>query len=251
MNGRCFYLCKSVPHLGKNSSGGKTMKLATVFLLVFSLGALAAPSTQPATHRAKVRIALVGDSTVQPSSGWGNGFAAQLVGDVECLNFARGGRSSKSFINEGHWKEALESKPDYILIQFGHNDQPGKGPERETDPKTTYPQWMSRYADESRAIGAKPILVTSIERRKWKDGKIVPSLSEYADAVRKLAKEKDVPLIDMNARTIELYEKLGEKGCEPLEPIDPKTKGLDGTHLNAKGAQVIGALVAEEVKKNI
>ena len=210
---------------------------------------LAAPSTQPTTRRAKVRIALVGDSTVQPSSGWGNGFAARLTGDIECLNFAKGGRSSKSFINEGHWKDALASKPDWVFIQFGHNDQPGKGPARETDPKTTYPEWMSKYIDESRAIGAKPVLITSIERRKWKDGKIVPSLTAYAEAVRKLATEKNVPLIDMNARTIELYEKLGEKGCDELEPIDPKTKRLDGTHLNAKGAEVIGGVVADEVKK--
>jgi lysophospholipase L1-like esterase len=212
--------------------------------------AFSAPSTQPTSRRAKVRIALAGDSTMQPTSGWGPGFAAQLTGDIECLNFARGGRSSKSFINEGHWKETLDSKPDYILIQFGHNDQPGKGPERETDPKTTYPEFMARYVDDARAIGAKPILITSIERRKWKDVKIVPSLTEYADAVKKVAKEKNVPLIDMNARTIELYEKLGEKGCEALEPPDPKNPGkLDATHLNAKGAQVIGKVVAEELKK--
>jgi lysophospholipase L1-like esterase len=227
------------------------MKLALLLSIFCSVTAFAAPSTQPTTNRAKIRIALVGDSTMQPSSGWGPGFASRLTGDIECLNFARGGRSSKSFINEGHWKEALDSKPDYILVQFGHNDQPGKGPERETDPKTTYRQYMSQYVDESRAIGAKPILITSIERRKWKDGKIVPSLTDYADAVKALAKEKDVPLLDMNARTIELYEKLGEKGCEELEPIDPKTKGLDATHLNAKGAEVIGKIVADELKKAI
>ena len=180
------------------------------------------PSTAPTTHRAKIRIALAGDSTVQDSTGWGLGFAAQLTGDIDCLNFAKGGRSSKSFINEGHWKDCLASRPDYILIQFGHNDQPGKGPERETDPKTTFPKFMSRYVDDARAIGAKPILITSIERRKWKDGKIVPSLTDYANAVKKLAAEKNVPLIDMNAHTIELYEKLGEKGCEALEPPDPK-----------------------------
>ena len=228
------------------------MRIATLICLFAALSISAAPSTQPTTHRAKVRIVLVGDSTVQPSSGWGNGFAARLTGDIECHNLARGGRSSKSFINEGHWKEALDSKPDYIFIQFGHNDQPGKGPERETDPKTTYPEFMSRYVDESRAIGAKPILITSIERRKWKDGKIVPSLTDYANAVQKLAEEKHVALIDMNARTIELYEKLGEKGCEPLEPPDPKSPGkLDGTHLNAKGAEVIGKIVADEVKRTI
>jgi lysophospholipase L1-like esterase len=224
------------------------MRLIAIVLVSSML--LGAASTQPATRRAKVRIALAGDSTMQPNSGWGPGFAAQLTGDIECLNFARGGRSSKSFINEGHWKETLDSKPDYILIQFGHNDQPGKGPERETDPKTTYPEFMARYVDDARAIGAKPILITSIERRKWNNGKIVPSLTDYADAVKRLAKEKDVPLIDMNTLTIELYEKLGEKGCEALEPPDPKAPGkLDATHLNAEGAAVIGKIVAEELKK--
>src|SRR5207302_7236274 len=101
-------------------------------------------------------------------------------------------------------------------------------------------------------IGAKPILITSIERRKWKDEKIVPSLTEYANAVKKLAEEKNVPLIDMNAKTIELYEKLGEKGCEELEPKDPKDPSkLDATHLNAKGSEVIGKIVAEELKNAV
>src|SRR5438034_6503987 len=158
----------------------------------------AAPSTQPATRRAKVLIALAGDSTVTDIVGWGVGFAKQLTGDVECLNFSQGGRSSKSFIDEGHWQKVLDAKPDYILIQFGHNDQPGKGPERETDPNSTYPEFMSRYVDEARAVGAKPILVTSIERRKWEGEKIRPTLTEYADAVKKVAVQKNVPLIDMN-----------------------------------------------------
>src|SRR5438094_895305 len=168
------------------------MRLSFALCLTFAVAALAAPSTQPATHRAKIRIALVGDSTVQPSSGWGNGFAACLTGDIECLNFAKGGRSSKSFINEGHWKEALDSKPDYILIQFGHNDQPGKGPERETDPKTTFRENLIRYLDEAKAAGAKPVLVTSIVRRNFEAaGKIrADSLVPYVAAVRELAAEK-------------------------------------------------------------
>src|SRR5690349_1816151 len=85
---------------------------------------MAAPSTQPA----KVRIALAGDSTVTDKSGWGVGFAKAMKDDVEVLNFAQGGRSSRSFVNEGHWKKVIDAKPDYVLIQFGHNDQPGKGP---------------------------------------------------------------------------------------------------------------------------
>src|SRR5438477_12971045 len=85
---------------GQKLFEGTVMRIATLICLFAALSISAAPSTQPTTHRAKVRIVLVGDSTVQPSSGWGNGFAARLTGDIECLNLARGGRSSKSFINE-------------------------------------------------------------------------------------------------------------------------------------------------------
>src|ERR1700722_16506397 len=81
-------------------------------------------AAEPATQRsptAKVLIVLAGDSTVTDSAGWGIGFAKQLGSDAQCINMSRGGRSSKSFIAEGRWKECLEIKPDYILIQFGHN----------------------------------------------------------------------------------------------------------------------------------
>jgi lysophospholipase L1-like esterase len=207
---------------------------------------------EAATQRAKVRIALAGDSTVTDKVGWGKGFAAQVQGDCEVINFSQGGRSSKSFIDEGHWNKVLAAKPDYVLIQFGHNDQPGKGPQRETDPKTTYREYLSKYIEDARAINCKPIIVTSIERRRWKDGKIDPTLTAYAEAARKVAEEKKVPLIDMNARTIELYEKLGEKGCEELEPKDPKDQTkLDTTHLNEKGSEVLGKIVADELKKAV
>src|SRR5437763_10007684 len=165
-----------------------------IVMLCASAAASAAPSTQPTTRRAKVLIALAGDSTVTDKVGWGVGFAKQLTGDVECINFSQGGRSSKSFIDEGHWKKVLDAKPDYILIQFGHNDQPGKGPERETDPKTTYRANLIRYIDEARAIGAKPVLVTSIVRRNFdENGKIKRDpLVGYAQAVRSVAAEKHV-----------------------------------------------------------
>src|SRR5262249_5100375 len=141
------------------------------------------PTSRPDAH---IKIVLVGDSTVQDSSGWGPGFKKLLDSRVVCINAARGGRSSKSFINEGSWAKALAEKPDYVRIQFGHTDQPGKGPERETDPATTYPQWMARYVDESRAIGARPVLITSLTRRNFDaDGKIRSDLGPYAEAVKK------------------------------------------------------------------
>jgi lysophospholipase L1-like esterase len=83
---------------------------------------------------------------------------------------ARGGRSSKSFIAEGLWKKCLDLKPDYVLIQFGHNDQPGHGADRETDPNTTYRQFMTQYVDDARAAGIKPVLITPMSRRQWGAG---------------------------------------------------------------------------------
>ena len=83
----------------------------------------------PAPSQAKtVRIVLVGDSTVTDGVGWGFGFKQYLGAGAECVNTAANGRSSKSFLDEGRWRDALALKGDYYLIQFGHNDEPGKGP---------------------------------------------------------------------------------------------------------------------------
>src|SRR4051812_6974067 len=148
--------------------------------LAAAAGAADGPRRADAPGGGKVRIALVGDSTVAVNGGWGPGFAERVGPAVECLNLARGGRSSRSYRDEGLWKGVIERKPDYILIQFGHNDQPGKGPERETDPATTYRQNMARYVDEARAVGARPILVTSLTRRRFNEqGKIESDLGPY------------------------------------------------------------------------
>src|SRR5688500_14571549 len=125
---------------------------------------VAVQSTQPSTARVggKVRIVLAGDSTVTDKQGWGPGFKALLRDDVECINLAKGGRSSKSFRNEGLWDQVLAAKPDFVLIQFGHNDEPGKGHERETDADTL-------------AAGATPGLVTALTRRQFRDDdRIIP-----------------------------------------------------------------------------
>jgi pectinesterase len=113
----------------------------------------------------KVKIVLVGDSTVTDKSGWGLGFKQFLNDQAECINTARGGRSSLSYMREGRWTNALALKGDYYLIQFGHNNQPGK-PGRSTD-MATYIANMEQYVDDARAIGAHPILVTPLTRREW------------------------------------------------------------------------------------
>ena len=206
-----------------------------------------------------IKIALVGDSTVTSSAGWGDGFTARLSDRVEVTNLSAGGRSSMSFVNEGRWKKCLELKPDYVLIQFGHNDQKVEDPKRGTDPKTTYRQYMTKYVDEARAAGIKPILVTSLSRRAWGyDGKIHSTLGPYVEVVLAIAKEKDVPLIDLHARSIDLYEKLGRTEVDTLSPrnaaTDPASKGkteIDHTHLNAKGSRVVGSLLAEDMVKAV
>jgi lysophospholipase L1-like esterase len=223
----------------------------------------------------RVRIALVGDSTVKDDGGWGFGFKKHLAADTLCINLAQAGRSSKSYRDEGWWEKALAQKPDYMLIQFGHNDQPGKGPTRETDPATTFPENMGRYVDEARAAGIMPVLVTSMTRRKFgEDGKIASDLVAYAEAVKNVAAEKRVPLIDLHARSIAALDKLGPKASEDFDRVphsrevepsatppgevasassspepsaSPAPPTRDKTHLSPKGSDVMGAIAAKEL----
>src|SRR4051812_31909734 len=113
-----------------------------------------------------VRIILVGDSTMAVKTGYGPGFCAAVTPQVTCVNMAKGGRSTKSYREEGSWAQVAEGlnqrgpyTATYVLIQFGHNDQPNK-PGRSTDVKTEFPANMRRYVQEVRATGSKPILVT-------------------------------------------------------------------------------------------
>jgi pectin methylesterase-like acyl-CoA thioesterase/lysophospholipase L1-like esterase len=197
-----------------------------------------------------IRIVLVGDSTVTDKQGWGPGFKALLADGVECVNVARGGRSSKSFRSEGLWEPVLAERADYVLIQFGHNDEPGKGLDRETDAGTEFRANMKRYLEEARAKGMKPILVTSLTRRQFgPDGKINSSLIPYVQAVKDVAADTKCPLIDLHARSIELCEMLGPDGCKSFSP--PKGEDIDRTHLNEEGAKLFGAIVAEELRKAV
>ena len=192
-----------------------------------------------------MRIVLVGDSTVTDDSGWGTGFRRLVTDGAEVINTAANGRSSKSFIDEGRWAGALAARGQYYLIQFGHNDEPGKGPERETDPKTTYRANMTRYVDDVRALGAKPVLVTSLVRRLYKDdGTIRTTQTAYVEVVRAIAAEKRVPLVDLHAISLADAESAGDDVWADLSPRDDKGQ-VDRTHLNAKGSEVVGRMVVE------
>ena len=214
-----------------------------------------AGNTNAISRDAKIKIILVGDSTVTDNAGWGLGFKQFLNPDkAECVNTSQGGRSSESFRREGRWTNALALKGNYYLIQFGHNNEPGK-PGRSTD-MPTFVSNMVSYVEEAQAIGAKPVLVTPLTRRQWdKDhpGKIKSSLAPYAEEVRKIAAEKHVPLVDLQARSIELCESLGPEKCLEFSPpkiVDgTNTGGYDGTHLNEKGHVLFARLVVDELRK--
>jgi lysophospholipase L1-like esterase len=203
-------------------------------------------------HGAPVKIVLAGDSTVNNGGGWGPGFCADLTPNVDCVNLARNGRSSKSYYDEGVWKDVLAAHADYILIQFGHNDMPGKGPARETDPETTYAANMRRYISEARAEGARPIIVTSLSRRNYKDGALVEDLTAYAKAARRVAEEEGVPVIDLNALSTRLLRTMTQEQADQFDAVghpDAVGSTLDRTHLNAHGSEVFGRMVADDLAR--
>ncbi len=199
-------------------------------------------------------IVLVGDSTVADYAlenelrGWGQIIPEYFNDKVTIKNCARNGRSSKSFIKEGLWDKAMETKADYVMIQFGHNDCPGKGGDRTTDPNSDYQEYLLKYIKDSRKAGAEPILVTSVERRNFDEkGKIKTTLTKYADAMKKVGKKENVPVIDLYTRSVKLYESLGEKGCSYMNP----TVKPDRTHFTKEGAKSITKLVVDEIGKKV
>ena len=199
-----------------------------------------------------LRIVLVGDSTVNDQGGWGPGLRAAFDGQVEVLNHALNGRSSKSFRDEGKWQPALAARPDIVLIQFGHNDVPGKGPERETVAGGSYRDNLARYVAEATQAGATVVLVTSIVRRAFTpEGRFAPdNLVPYVEEVRRLAAEKGVRLLDLYTLTKEQAEKAGPVGAREIGLLDANGK-QDNTHLGPLGQASIGRMAAEELVKLI
>ncbi|MHA3775164.1 rhamnogalacturonan acetylesterase [Verrucomicrobiota bacterium sgz303538] len=199
---------------------------------------------------APLRIVIVGDSTVceypttRPDRGWGMFIEERFnEGAVKVINFAAAGRSTKTFIQEGRWKRALEEKPDYVLIQFGHNDSHGVEKPESTDAATDYKDYLRRYIDESRAVGASAILVTPMVRRTFDtQGKITSSLVPYANAMKEVGREKNVPVIDLHASSQALVEKLGPEAINAMA-----NKKGDVTHFNEKGARAMADLVMKEL----
>jgi lysophospholipase L1-like esterase len=217
-----------------------------------------------------VKVVLVGDSTVATGGGWGPGFCADFNKNVECVDVALNGRSSKSFIDEGAWKKELDLHGDYYLIQFGHNDQKNI-PALFTDADTSFQTNLHRYIADVRAIGAVPVLVTSLSRRTYKDGVLVEDLTPYVEAAKKVGAEEYITVIDLNALSVAMLKRMTQaeadkfdKGNDPAtgkpavtvpdavsataSGIDAaKGPALDRTHLNPYGQKVFGRMVADQI----
>ena len=160
-------------------------------------------------------------------SGWGPGFSKDIVPQVTFTNMAKGGRSSGSYRAEGSWAKVLdelkrnaEFKTTYVLIQFGHNDQPGK-PGRSTDLATEFPVNIRQYVQDVLTNGAKPVLLTPLTRRWFTDGNVKNDLVPWADATKKVAAEMGVPVLDLNADSVAAVQKMGPVEANTLAMAPP------------------------------
>lgn len=242
----------------------KTVRL----LVIFILAAASLPSTlcaqqpipdpvaPPRRQGTAVRIELVGDSTLSPNFGYGTGFCANIQPTADCVDMAKGGTSSKTYRQQGVWAKALESKPDYMIIQFGHNDVPTPG---HMDRETTMDEYvanMKAFVHDARAAGITPVLVTPLSRRFFgPDGKIHSDLEPYAATVRSIAGEMQVPLIDLHAESVTYLDKLGPDAQRIVSGRTRKTPAgevvPDKTHLNVFGGYTFGRMVAVDLAKAV
>ena len=200
-----------------------------------------------------VKIVLVGDSTVATEGGWGPGFCAVMNKNVTCVDDALNGRSSKSFRDEGAWQRALDKHGDYYLIQFGHNDQKPAA----NLPVPKFEEYLHRYIDDVRAIGAVPVLVTSLSRRTFKDGKVFEDLTDYVNATREVGAKNDITVIELNSLSTALLNRMTQADADKFDrgSPDPTATGvdavqpgtLDRTHLNPYGQKVFGRIVADQI----
>jgi len=189
----------------------KRIKIYILFFIILGI-ALISGTDKPVIH-------LIGDSTMadkplddNPERGWGQLFPLFFTQDVQITNYARNGRSTKSFIDQGLWDEVYGNfkTDDWLFIQFGHNDAKQSDTSRYAEANTAYRANLIRFITEARAKGANPVLLTPVNRRKFsKNGEFIDLHSDYPKVVRKLAAEYHVPLIDLHASSLKYFSELG------------------------------------------
>jgi lysophospholipase L1-like esterase len=190
-------------------------------------------------------VYLLGDSTVcdqpeEPWNSWGQMLTRFLKPGVAVSNQAESGETADNSIRAQRLAKVLSTiRPgDYLFIQFGHNDMKERG--KGAGPYTSYTAALMQYIDGARRKDAIPVLVTSMNRKQMdKDGHVVNTLKEYPDAVRKLAKDQSVALIDLNAMSKTLYEAIGAKNLSKAF--------VDGTHHNAYGSYELAKCVVQGI----
>ncbi len=234
------------------------MALLTVCFTAFSWG-----------PQQRKTIFLIGDSTVankpyrvsNPEKGWGQVLPLYVDGSIRVENHALNGRSTKSFRDEGHWDNVRNRiKPgDYVIIEFGHNDQKADSPERYADAEVAFPAQLRQYVAEAREKGGIPVLATPIVRRKFDErGYLVETHGPYPDAVRQVSQQENVPLLDMHARTRELLLEWGPERSKALflhvmpGQYEALPNGaVDDTHLSGTGAFKLCDLAVAEMKRSL
>jgi len=227
--------------------------------LLFFLSCFAFAQQKPVLY-------LIGDSTMankenpdkNPEHGWGQVLPQFFTGGIEIRNHAVNGRSSKSFRTEGRWDQVEKQlkKGDFVIIEFGHNDQKVKDSTKFTNPYTQYRANLERYVNEARAKGAVPILMTSIVRRNFnEDGVLIDTHKEYPLVVRMVSDDMKVPFVDMQLLTEQLEISYGLENSKKLhlhykegeDPYYPKGKE-DDTHLSKVGAEQVAGLAVKKLK---
>ncbi|WP_416983952.1 rhamnogalacturonan acetylesterase [Streptomyces sp. T028] len=228
-------------------------QVTTAALAALPLAAVAVGTAE--AHGRSRTVFIAGDSTAAqkysdaaPETGWGMALPFFLCSGLSVANHAVNGRSSKSFVDEGRLDAILAAiRPgDFLLVQFAHNDEKTTDPTRYTEPWTTYQDHLRMYLSGARAKGARPVLATPVERRRFDaEGNAVPTHGEYPAAMRALAEEERVALLDLQALSLALWQELGVEATKTY--FNWTDTEQDNTHFNPPGAIAVARLVAREL----
>jgi lysophospholipase L1-like esterase len=211
-----------------------------------------------------ITVYLAGDSTMAdkqvkafPETGWGMPFHAFFDSTVTVTNVAQNGRSTKTFISDGLWKKITDplKAGDYVLIQFGHNDEVPTKTAATTE--TQFKENLVRFVNDSRAKQAIPVLLTPVARRKFDAaGKVQGTHDVYAAIVRNVAAEQHVPLIDLDTESQALIQKFDPEDSKmlfnylaPRENQNYPEGRADDTHFSELGARKVAEMVLADIKK--
>ena len=206
-------------------------------------------------------IHLMGDSTMaekdlkggtNPERGWGMMFPNFLDKDIEVINYAQNGRSTKSFIDLGLWDQVYAAvKPgDYVFIQFGHNDAKVDDPARYAPAFGAYQENLRMFIDKVREKGGTPVLLTPVARRWFKGGVLDRGChGDYPSAMKAVAQEKDVTLLDITTPTLDWLESIGDEPSKAYFMIS--TGKDDNTHTVACGARKVTEIVCGAIREQL